>query len=99
MLSSRCKDLERCFAQELQRFGAPSMLHSEAQLRRFFAVFMKPQEKLLDIHLSRAIFINLSDEGFNVDRHLEVVLDNLNQLVGIDTSFTTFFSSESNERI
>ena len=59
-------------------------------------------EKLLEFikfNFSRTVLINFSDERFDVYCHLEVVLDNLDELVGIDTTFTTFFTSKGDKGV
>ena len=49
--------------------------------------------ELIEFNLARSIFVNLLDEPLNIDRHLELVFNSVNQLFGVDTAASVFVTA------
>ena len=55
--------------------------------------------ELIKLDLARAVFVNLLDQCFDVDCHLEILLDCVDQLSRINGTLTVRATTHSNERI
>ena len=59
----------------------------------------KELAELIILNLSGAILVDILDEFFDVNSHLELLLDNTDELLGIDVAITIGLTAKSDEGI
>ena len=63
----------------------------------FWSIRAQESFELLELDFSRAVLVDFSDEALDVNGHLELILNSVNQLLCIYASFSVLKSSHCNE--